>query len=173
MPPTLIATAKDPSANSYTTVAEADTFLDSQLYTGTWAAANANDKARALIMATRYLDQLMDWKGAIRTITQALRFPRSGLVTADGINITYDDVPDFMKQATAHMALALLTKDRAAEPGLWGKGFSEAQLGPMKIKVSDQELLDMIPATILAELAQYGTAKAGVFSDRAVKLTRA
>ena len=74
---TVIATAGSSSANSYLTVAAADGLADDRLGTLAWATATTDNKGRALITATRYLDQL-EWLGSRASTTQALAWPRSG-----------------------------------------------------------------------------------------------
>lgn len=74
------------NANSYVTVAQADTFLENQ-GDATWTGVATDEgKESALIQATSYLQQKyrLLWKGSRVEAFQSLDWPRSGV-----------DVPDF------------------------------------------------------------------------------
>jgi len=81
--PTLVATKGNKDANSYATVAEADTYLDTIYGADEWATLDDDDKARLLITATKMIDRLSintsDYGSYSKT--QALNFP---LADADG-----------------------------------------------------------------------------------------
>lgn len=61
--------------NSYLTVAEATTLLDNTFYSAEWAAKSDDDKARSLITATRFVNNLPLQGYRVET-DQALAFPR-------------------------------------------------------------------------------------------------
>src|SRR5215471_12736068 len=67
----------NPAANSYTSVADADTYLSGQLYNSEWVALSPDDKARAVISATRTIDNNMTYGGFIVVFNQPLRWPRA------------------------------------------------------------------------------------------------
>lgn len=172
--PTIVATPASPSANSYITEAEATTYFGGRLYASAYTSASTADKQAALIWATALLDQSIDWNGSIRTQTQKLRWPRSGLVDLDHRTIDYDTIPQILKDATAEMALALLSRDRMVEPDLLGLGMSEASLDVMSVKIDPSMLLDLLPKAVLMALAPYGTPRAGAVNGmKTVKLERA
>lgn len=113
--PTLIATAGAADANSFVTVAAADTYLDGRLAVTAWTGATADDKARALISATATLDTLA-YVGKRTTDTQALAWPRTYALRPDPpYNAATDDiyfgtteVPQRVKDATCVLAVAYL-----------------------------------------------------------------
>lgn len=154
------ATPEDPAANSYCTLAYALDYLANQIIDKitipAWLAATSDDKSRALIMATRVLDETMIWKGFKRTRLRSLRWPRSGVLTPDGFWYDYDTVPDIVQQATAEVAAAYLTKDRRAEPKLIGGGFDQASLAGMSVHVDKSATLGLIPPYTLAKLQRVG-----------------
>jgi hypothetical protein len=104
---TVTATAGSASANSYLTVAGGDTIANLQLGTLAWGSASNDDKGRAVISATRYLDEL-EWIGDRASSTQALGWPRSG-ITLDGVALSSTAIPEQVEQATFDLANALLT----------------------------------------------------------------
>jgi len=162
--PSLDATPKSPSANAYLTAVEATAYFNSQrLYSALWTAASSLDKDRVIQWATLLLDVCMDWEGSIRTLEQALRWPRSGVLDADDRNVDYDLIPIPIKNATAELALSLLARDRTAEPTLLGQGFVRAKVGPIEVDLNRNvtpSMVDLIPDHILTMLSEYGQLKA-------------
>lgn len=138
--PTVDATVGGASANSYATVGETDTYLDTRLNAGDYTGASADDKARALIEATRELDRL-PWIGLKVTDTQALAWPRDFAVDPDAtisdpaLDFPYfadDVIPQRVKDATMELALEFLragTTDVAALPS--DAGIQSESVGPL------------------------------------------
>jgi hypothetical protein len=121
---TINATAGDASANSYITLAEADTFVEAMVL-GTdankWGSGNTDSRNRALTAAAQRLDRER-FLGARATDTQALQWPRTGVRKPDTYVNTYatgfpfrisDDyftdteVPDQVKRAQIELAVYL------------------------------------------------------------------
>jgi hypothetical protein len=107
MPASIDATTGGAAANSYLTIAAADTIVESMLGTVTWSTATTDQKTRALITATRGLNTLT-WIGTRTTDTQALDWPRTDAACNDD---EYADniIPDPIRYATFDLANALLT----------------------------------------------------------------
>ena len=104
---TVTATAGSASANSYLSVAGGDALANLALGTLAWSTASSDDKGRALITATRHLDEL-EWAGYRAGSTQALAWPRSGIVL-DGVSLSSTTIPEQVEQACFDLAEALLT----------------------------------------------------------------
>jgi len=103
------------NANSYCTVAEADTYHTTHLYPRVWDESTADQKARAVIWATRLLDEQCRWRGERVSTTQALRWPRTGVPTDDDDDWESSTaIPAWLKNATAELARGLLEKNRPA-----------------------------------------------------------
>ncbi len=173
---TIDATPGGAAANSYLTLVEADAYLeDSRLSTTDWDGTSDEDKDTALAWATAMLDNVMDWNGSLRTTTQALRWPRSGVSDRDGTWYDYDAIPDILKDATAELAFRLAQGDRTNEPGILGQGMSELTVDVIKIKVDNDETKALVPDYILVMLAPLGSLVDGAGkggSMREVKLQR-
>lgn len=106
--PTIDATVGGASANSYLTEAEADTYHEERLYNSRWVESDQDDKVRALVWATRLLDQF-HWKGnPTSSGTQALKFPRTGIVDWDDEDVASNAIPNGIKWATAELAFQLI-----------------------------------------------------------------
>jgi len=80
--PTLVATVGATNANSYITVSRGTAISEDTIGTFSWTTATTDNRERALITATRYLEQL-HWLGTRTTTTQVLSFPREGLVCGE------------------------------------------------------------------------------------------
>jgi hypothetical protein len=72
-----------------------------------FAASSDDDKARALVHATEFIDTL-PFKGERATPTQSLSWPRKGVFRDDGTPVT--GIPIEIKQATAMVASFILAK---------------------------------------------------------------
>lgn len=119
---TLDATVGGASANSFSTVTEADDYLMTRrLHADAWFQASSqshilrhyddteetiepNQKAAALMWATAVLDRL-NWCGTRAATTQALSWPRSTAYDRYGVLIASTVIPDELKWATAELAL--------------------------------------------------------------------
>lgn len=105
----IIADVGGATSNSYVTLAEADTYFASRLYTTDWDNASVDDKSKALITATARIDQ-EKFYGERETSTQALAFPRTGLGYLDGIYLD-GIIPTQLKEATYELAKYMLSVD--------------------------------------------------------------
>ena len=117
------------TANSYATVAEADSYFEAHLYASAWKAATATPKAAAPGMATRLVDSQYQFHGYRAHDTQALQWPRErcpdpdrNLVTSTTMSpvltnfVPGTQVPQPVSFAVCEMARELLIKDRTAAP---------------------------------------------------------
>lgn len=150
--PTLTATVGDSSANSYATVAEGDTYFDERLHPNAslWSGQTTDDKERALITATRRLDQ-EDWQGVRVNTAQALDWPRYWATDEDGEEYDSDTVPVVVKHAVFELALQLLvdrakSKDTLADTGL--EEFRSAKVGPMDMERDQNFEAGQLPANV-------------------------
>jgi hypothetical protein len=129
--PTLVATAGSASANSYITVADADTYHDAHSYATTWTAATTAQKTVSLIWATRLLDSHFEWVGTIAGDTQALRWPRAATYDRDSRLLANDAIPEAIEFATAELARHLLSADRTAPQGV-GRAEKRMKVGGLE-----------------------------------------
>jgi hypothetical protein len=105
--PTIVATAGAADANSYLTVAAADSIADGMVGTLAWSSASADNKAKALVTATNGLETL-SWIGSRATTTQALAWPRADASCGDKTPST-TTIPREVELATFDLANALLS----------------------------------------------------------------
>lgn len=142
--------------NSYVTLAESNTYFDSRLNVTDWTGATDDIKNRALASSTRQIDY-NDFYGDREFDTQALKFPRTGLGTLDGVELD-SIIPIQVKEATYEMALYMLSVD-TSKPSTDGVVTKE-KVGSLEIhyKYDSNDNLtqssNTLPPNVLALLAE-------------------
>lgn len=161
--PAIVATAGASNANSYLTVAAADTIANGMIGTLAWTTASADDKARALITATNGLETL-GWVGERSSTTQALSWPRSDASCGDK-TIADDDIPRELELATFDLANALLSNpallrsapaNESLVTGIPNRDLSRLKLDVLEIEWatgSRSTTTSVTPLTVLPHLA--------------------
>lgn len=133
MPAAIDATLSGAAANSYVTLAAADTYFETTPDSSTWTDKTTDAKNRALISATRWIDAL-SFYGDRCTETQALKWPRDNY-TVDGVDLACSLIPQGIKVATYELARAL-ANDTDAVTGSTGTSgiYDEVKLGDLQVK---------------------------------------
>jgi hypothetical protein len=152
MPVTIIdATPGSSTANSYVTLAVANQYhLDRPAVGTTWSGASDDQKTAALLWATKLLDLLWTWKGYTTTSTQALMWPRNGLMTRNGWeSLPSDTVPIEIQHATAEYARQLLAGDLAGNSDIETKGITAITAGPVSLQFKDSVRAKPVPDTVV------------------------
>ena len=160
------------NANGYCSVDFANTYNDQHPHGDAWVTFGTADKQRAIIMATRLLDEEVNWYGSptynlASSVTnsnqtakvQYLRFPRSGMVDMDGYTLDHLSVPTFLKNATAELARYLASTDRTAEPDT--QGFGSVKLGSLTVAIDKYDNPPILPRSVKAIIQPYGTVRGG------------
>lgn len=140
-----------PNSESYCSVAFADQYWANQNNTD-WAALDTATKEGALRRASSYLigHYRLRWKGRRVLITQAMDWPRVGVVLTDfggsqgrtsygsyGLfQVSYTIVPNEMQVATAELAMKTLTYDQPLSPDL-SQMITSEQTGPVKVTYNE------------------------------------
>jgi hypothetical protein len=157
------------NANAYADVADGDAYHAGHLYASAWTAATADQKAVALVMASRLIDCEVQFVGVKAVAGQALQWPRLDWEDRD-TGETMDDatLPLALAWAACELARELLITDRTASPA--GEGLSYQNNGSIQTGYDKTDTRPIIPSVVQALLAKYGAlikAKSG-----AVKLVR-
>ncbi len=169
MPITVITTAGDANANSYVSVAEADAYFDLRLYATSWTGVSSNDtKARALISATRRVDQVA-FDGYRASAAQALQWPRTESYDYEREEYLLDNtVPQRIKDAVCELALNMLTA--AADPSATDalSKFSALSLpGGLSLTLRDGSTAnDSLPPVVLRLLTPFMSGNGVTFLER-------
>lgn len=133
MPATIDATLSGAAANSYVTLADADTYFETVPDSSNWTTKTTDQKNRALISATRWIDSL-NFYGDRCTTTQALKWPRDDY-TVDGIELSCTVIPTPVKIATYELARALANDTDAIIGSTGTTGiYDEVALGELRVK---------------------------------------
>lgn len=152
---TLIATAGAVDANTYCTLEEAETYFAKRLHNTDWSEASNSDKGAALVWATSILDTEINWYGWPVSETQALRWPRIGLVSIDGWTVSSTTIPQFLKDATAEFAMSLITSDRTADEDMIG--IKQIAVSSIQITNDKYNKKSVVPKSVWQLIRPYGT----------------
>lgn len=143
MPVSITTTVGSATANSYVTLAEAETAMEARLNADAWTAATTDLKNRALVEAQAEL-QSLDWVGTRTDAVQALAWPREYAIDPDAPSDadldtlpdpTFDDdeIPVRVKQAQIELAFQFIkagTTDLAMASG--SDGILRKKVGPLE-----------------------------------------
>ena len=168
-------------ANSYADVADGDAYHAGHLYASAWTGASVDQKAVALVMATRLIDAEYQFGGFKSADSQALQWPRYRCPDPDRDETLRVDrltvvenwlpenlVPKAVVQSACELARELLITDRTAAPA--GEGLKYYNDAGKQTGYDKADRRPIIPAVVQAFLAKYGAmlqAKSG-----SVKLVR-
>lgn len=139
--PTVVSTVGSASANSFVSVTNSDTYLDTVPNATSWESGDDDAKARALIEASRRLSALQ-WIGKRTDSTQALSWPRAYAENFDApgeLDVEWpqyfadDEIPPFLEEATYRLAFRIFdagTTDPLALPD--SAGIKRDKTGPLE-----------------------------------------
>ena len=164
---TLNATPKSTSANSYATLAEAGTYMETVRPTDevSWLKESEPTRERLLMLATRIIDNHFIFSGHKTDSNQALQWPRNS-VLVDGTfstnNLQFFDantVPQVVKNATSQLAFELVANDVLASAD--GEGLESVSVGDINVSFDkeDRNSTGAIPNSVYTMLRKYGQYK--------------
>lgn len=128
---TLEATAGSATANSYATLAEAESYFEAHANAAAWDALDGDEAKKAcLITATNRLEQ-EQYLGSRSDEDQRLAWPREGIID-DGLEVDSETIPRFLREACLEEALAV-----AAQPARYDTNglaqFESLSAGPISL----------------------------------------
>lgn len=164
------------NANAYADVTDGDAYHEGHLYAAAWTGATSDQKAVALVMASRLIDAEYQFSGVRTTDVQALSWPRYRCPDSDRDNrllfggnwLPENAVPKNVSAAACEMARELLIADRTAAPvgeGLKYHNESGSQTGYDKTDRSP--IISHVAQAMLAKFGSLVKSKSG-----AVRLVR-
>lgn len=103
------------SANSYADLTYLNAYLTNRYPSTPLAAAADAVKEAVLIAATRLLDASFAWTGGAVADTQALCWPRTGMIGRTGFTVPTTVNPQPLKDAQCEFACALYAGDRLSD----------------------------------------------------------
>ncbi len=175
MAATITATISSASANSYVTLAEANTYFETVPDSSTWDDKTVDQKNRALIAATRWIDSFMFF-GDRCDQGQALKFPRNNY-QVDDVELSCTTIPVNIKYAQYELARALANDTDAMTGNVGTNGnITEAKLGDLAVKSntstqgtgSVNNIMDVYP-WLQSYLGAYMIGGAGSYRLRIVR----
>jgi hypothetical protein len=157
-PPTLVATPGAANANAYATLAQADAYHEAHAHGDTWRETYVERKQRALLTATRLLDQHIVWGGTAASTTQRLAWPRTGLLDANGNVLSSTAIPERIAEACAELARQLLAADRTADND--AQGLTSLTVGSISMTwATPAQLVKVLPDAVWYLVALWGTVR--------------
>lgn len=168
--PTVDATVGTSTANSYVTVAEADTYFEASFGRPLWATATPDNKAVLVINASRSLDSFMEWEGSKTNSTQSMEWPRKDTYDKAGLAYPSDAIPMPIKFAVYELCYHILANG--------GLNFAEqtvdrVKVGPVDVEFSKGSTDSGIPKFVEFLVSHIGTPiLVGGMSAYTVKLVR-
>lgn len=158
-PPILIATAGATTANVYATLAAADAYHEAHAHGDTWRSAIVEQKQRALLTATRMLDQHLAWAGRATSLTQRLAWPRTGLLGLQGETLDSTTIPERIVEACAELARQILEEDRTADSEIEANGLTSLSVGSISMTFKHAQVVKVLPDAVWFLVSQWGTVR--------------
>jgi len=144
---TLITTAGAANANAYCDLAFAEQYqLDRPPVGTTWANMTDDQKTAAILWATVLMDAMWDWTGWVTTSTQALLWPRQGMLKRNLWDYVPDNViPIELQRATAEYARQLQLSDLAGNSDIETQGITSLRAGPVSFTFKEGVVAKPVP----------------------------
>jgi len=154
------------NADSYLSEADCDTYNTKYVISTAWSGGTTANKEKALRLATQFLDAMyqLRWKGSKINDVMSLDWPRNSVYDRDCFWIASDAVPQAVKNATAEMAIDIITNGEPM-PNQENSGMiseKEVRVGPLMERIKYQG--GNPPATyyrktdkLVSELVEWGT----------------
>jgi len=141
----LVATPGAADANAYPTLVEADAYNAERLDNEEWDAADDPTKEAGIIMATRLIDAMPQaWTGAAAVPgTQALSWPRTGMLSRTGAAIATNVIPQTLKDATSEFARQLIIDAaRVDDNDVLNQRIASVKAGSVAVSFNKKELTE-------------------------------
>jgi len=144
-------------ANTYISLAGAETYFESRLNASVWDGETDDNKNRALVQATRALDANNRWKGTrVDPTVQALEWPRDNIYIDDDAWPS-SSIPADVANAAAELSLYLLSSDRTADNASSGLKSLGVGSGAVELVFDNATETDVLPETVMAMLWRWVT----------------
>jgi len=117
-------------------VADADAFWGARLGEAAtaWAAASDDDKKKALVMASDWIDRSTDWTGTVTVEGQPRDWPRDGATNqCTGESITDGTVPYALAEATFWLAGEIIVDPSIVDSSGEGSNIKKVEAGSAKV----------------------------------------
>lgn len=129
----LITTPGAADANSYASEAELDAYLAARVPAATLASGTSAQKEAALRAAARVLDASFVWTGTAVDETQALTWPREGMLTRNGFAIANTVNPIDLKNAQCELAAQMHATNLTTDNEALKQGITSVRAGSVAV----------------------------------------
>lgn len=169
--PTVDATPGSITANSYVTVAEANSYFDGSYGRPLWTAASEDEKASLVISASRYLDQMMTWIGTPTNPEQSMWWPCDNAVIG---NMTLSKISIPVKIKIAVFELAYFMLESGAALSFTDQTIDSVKVGTIRVEFTKNSTDAGLPTFVEAMLGGFGSPVLyGSNAARSIDLVRA
>jgi len=129
-------------------VTDADSFWNGRLGAErtAWEAATTDDKGRALLVASDWIDRGSKFTGEVTVVGQPREWPRDG-ATCSGTAVTDGTVPDELAWATFWLAGVILADNAAQNSDGTGSNVKSAKAGSAKVEFFSATSGNRLPRT--------------------------
>lgn len=147
-------------AEAYISFADADAYFLARA-NAAWAALNTTAKEAALRKGADFMGQVYGarWQGERVSSTQALDWPRSGVV-AFGFDVPSDSIPTAIANANAEFAVRASAGELLADQG---RATKREKVGPLEVEYADYATMATTYPAIDGMLLPYLNGGGGVF----------
>lgn len=144
------STVKGASANSYVSVADADTYFNLSIFKSLWTQLSTDEKEQFLVFSTSRLDTEL-FSGSKTNVDQALQMPRKGIIDRTQVWwVDEESIPYEFTKAVLELVTEYI-KEYKDESPTFSKSdmerMSDVTIGPLKgtlRKVSEYSLPDIV-----------------------------
>lgn len=146
-------------ANSYVTLAEAETIAETIFSRAEWDAATDARKTEALIYAARLLDSSIQWRGYKTLTSNPMQWPRSYVPSNDS-SLTYladNIVPVEVQNAQVEAAIYLFRGDPTLS--ITEGGVKREKVDVIEVEyfeASPENINRILPKSVILQLAHLG-----------------
>ena len=166
----IIADVGGATSNSYVTLAEAETYFESDYHSTAWDALTDDNKNQLLASATRRLE-MEDYYGDREDTTtpQRLKFPRINLGDLDGIELD-SIIPTMLKEAQYELSKYMISVDMS-QSDISDAPIDEAKVGSIQVKYTefnstDKDILPPLVESLLSDLSKTVSSGGSVYVSR-------
>lgn len=159
---TLTVTVGGASSNSYATLTEALSYINShylnKTVTDKWSVSADSQKEAAMVKAAQLLDRNVKWQGDIATEVQALSWPRVYAYDRNGRAILSTIIPNFLKEFQIETALWLMEQSGVV-PQVGSGEFDSITVGQLEINFNEAGAgrRSLLSEEVIASLSPMGT----------------
>lgn len=160
------------SADSYLSVADADTYHTDHGDNSSWSGAATAAKEEALRLGTQYLDAMYGqrWLGTRTNESQALDWPRADVEDYDRFSIASNVVPQAIKDAVAEAARRSISETDGLLPDIDEPGTIKSEsdaVGALKTSTTYTGGKSQIPRFRIIDLLVAGLVRSSSTMERA------